>query len=319
MSVAVSSGHALDLIGTGRATDRQHDRARTAGRSSADDPEAAHLDQAGQGVGRAAEEPAAGRSTAPPGRRRPAGSRRPARAAPGRSCRRRTGPRSARRASGRPAAAAIRPACTDHALRLAAGSTTKRAPTTSPSAPVRFSARMRAAVRLDDLAGDGEAEARVAAERRALGPRGVEPLEDRLQVLRRDARAVVVDGGDHLAARRAAGRPRTSPPGGLNERALSIRLRNTWPSGPSRPEHRDRLERRRRLEAHARRRPAWRWPGRGRRCRPSSRSRSSGLGRVARQLGVQARGVGDVGDQPVQPLDVLLQDAQQPLAGGRRP
>ena len=41
------------------------------------------------------------------------------------------------------------------------------------------------------------------------------------------------------------GRPRTSPPGGLNERALSIRLRNTWPSGPSRPEHRSPARRRR--------------------------------------------------------------------------
>ena len=34
--------------------------------------------------------------------------------------------------------------------------------------------------------------------------------------------------------------------------------------------------------------------------------------RLARQLGVQPRGVGDVGDQPVQPADVLLQDVGQP-------
>jgi hypothetical protein len=50
-----------------------------------------------------------------------------------------------------------------------------------------------AAMRLDDLPGDGQAEAGIAAEGRALGPGGVEPLEDRLEIVRRDAGAVVLD------------------------------------------------------------------------------------------------------------------------------
>src|SRR3569833_3868008 len=50
-----------------------------------------------------------------------------------------------------------------------------------------------AAVGFDDLAGDGKAQARVVAERRALGPRGVEALEPGLQDVRRYARPVVVD------------------------------------------------------------------------------------------------------------------------------
>ncbi len=38
---------------------------------------------------------------------------------------------------------------------------------------------------------------------------------------------------------------------------------------------------------------------------------------VARQLGVQPRGVGDVGDQPIQAPHILLEDGQQPLARAR--
>ena len=37
-------------------------------------------------------------------------------------------------------------------------------------------------------------------------------------------------------------------------------------------------------------------------------------GVLARQLGIEARGVGDVADQPVEPLHVMLDDLHQPLA-----
>ena len=175
-----------------------------------------------------------------------------------------------------------------------------------------------AAMGLDDLAGDGQAQAGVAAERRALGPGGVEALEHGLQVLRRHARA----------RRRRPWRPprrlrppsrrrltRTSPPGGLNERALSMRLRNTWPSGPSRP-----VTRMGSLAAGLDRSGHATSPGlarglvEGRRCRAAAAPGRAASGDSARQLGVQPRGVGDVGDQPVEAADVLLQDA---AAGGR--
>ena len=63
----------------------------------------------------------------------------------------------------------------------------------------------------------------------------IEALEDRFEVLLGNAMAFVVDGDDEGAAARLAtrsSRPSSTTirePGGLNDRALSITLRNTWP------------------------------------------------------------------------------------------
>ena len=74
--------------------------------------------------------------------------------------------------------------------------TMKRAPSTIGGAPgslpgrVRFSATMRAAMRLDDLLGDRQAEAGVLAEGLLLvGTVGVEALEDALELIGDGCRA----------------------------------------------------------------------------------------------------------------------------------
>src|SRR5690606_30772583 len=59
--------------------------------------------------------------------------------------------------------------------------------------------RDRAAVRLHDLPGDAEPEARVAAERLALGPKRIEAVEQPFYVLFRHARAFVLDAHLHEA------------------------------------------------------------------------------------------------------------------------
>ena len=105
------------------------------------------------------------------------------------------------------------------------------------------------------------------------------------------------------------------PPGGENERALSIRLLITWPSRES-------------------------WPGTTKASGPPPSKvtrdlRAVGLADlvvhrdhgveqlceidrrpfVALQFGIEAAGVGDVGDQPVEPFHVVLDDREQPLSG----
>ena len=64
----------------------------------------------------------------------------------------------------------------------------------------------RAAMRLDDLPADRQAEAGILAERLARRPVGVEALEDAVDVVGADARAVVVDGQDDVPCRRATAR-----------------------------------------------------------------------------------------------------------------
>ena len=112
---------------------------------------------------------------------------------------------------------------------IAGRRTTKRAPSTRGARrrrrrrAVRFSTQMRAAMGFDDLLGDRQAETGILAEAlmRAVG---VEALEDLLQARRAGCRG---------RRRRPRSRPRSSarrqvmrtvPPGGENERALSIRL-----------------------------------------------------------------------------------------------
>ena len=125
-------GHPLDRLGRSDAAHDQHDLGERAAAGAATTPMPARLDQAGERVGRAAEERAARGPDRRPGRRRPGGSRRRARAAPGRSCRRRTGPRSATpRQRRRARRSATRPACRIiAAAQSPAGRRTKRAPAT---------------------------------------------------------------------------------------------------------------------------------------------------------------------------------------------
>ena len=87
---------------------------------------------------------------------------------------------------------------------------------------------------LDDLLGDREAEAGILAEA-LVRPIGVEALEDLLERIGLDARPLVVDDDLDLAACSRRQVTRTLPPGGENERALSIRLLTTWPRRKSWP------------------------------------------------------------------------------------
>ena len=118
-----------------------------------------------------------------------------------------------------------------HLRPSAAGTrTVKRAPSTRPSGRAAVGGRDRAAVGLHDLPADRQAEPRMLAE--MLGrPLGVEALEDRFEIVLGNARALVVDGDDERpAARRAAELDHDAcEPGGLNDSALSMTLRNTWP------------------------------------------------------------------------------------------
>jgi hypothetical protein len=80
------------------------------------------------------------------------------------------------------------------------------------------------------LAGDGEAEAGVAAERRTFRDARLEPLEHRLEVLRRDAGPQSVRCDDRPW--RAAGRRTDLAAWRVEGGALSMRLRNTWRAAP---------------------------------------------------------------------------------------
>src|SRR5690606_2758687 len=68
-----------------------------------------------------------------------------------------------------------------------------------------------AAMRGDDLAADREPESDAAPVYRATGARLVEPLEDSLLVLVRDAGAAIRDGGEHHAGFRVRP-PERAPP-----------------------------------------------------------------------------------------------------------
>ena len=99
-----------------------------------------------------------------------------------------------------------------------------------------------AAMRLDDLARDRQAEAGILAEA-LIGPIGIKTLENALEGIGGNARPVIVDDdleavasgpvrGAPLAGRKAT---RTLPPGCEKDLALSIRLLNTWPRRESWP------------------------------------------------------------------------------------
>ena len=58
----------------------------------------------------------------------------------------------------------------------------------------------------------------------------IEALEDRFEIVLGNARALVVDGDDERpVARLAAQLDDDARARGLNDRALSMTLRNTWP------------------------------------------------------------------------------------------
>ena len=107
---------------------------------------------------------------------------------------------------------------------------------------------------------------------------------------------------------------RTVPPGGENERALSIRLLITWPSREFVAEHDEAAGPPPSNDSVT--------------VTPSSRCTSLAtpttvveqlaqidrLGVLALQFGIEPAGVGDIGDQPVEPLHVVLDDREQPRA-----
>ena len=194
----------------------------------------------------------------------------------------------------------------------------KRAPSTfgAPSAsgaPMPVLDPDGAAMRLDDLLGDRQAEAGILAEA-LMRPVGVKALENLLDARRaaRPARRHRRKSRLCFSSRRQV--TRTVPPGGENERAFSIRLSTTWPRRES-------------------------WPGTwNARAPPPSNferdldavvalhlvgdrdERVEELGEIDRrgllalQLGIEAAGVGNIGDQPIEPLDVVLDDVEQPRA-----
>ena len=159
---------------------------------------------------------------------------------------------------------------------------------------------------LDDLAGDGKPQAGIAAEGVA-GPLGIETLEDGFQIVGG------MPGPSSSTVTRATISWRravtvTVPPGGLKDTALSIRLRNTWPSRSSRPRTinpggNSSLQH----ELHGMVSVGHTIDS----MMVDSRRDSATGGGFARQFGVQPRGIGNVGDQPVDAFDVAAHDAQQ--------
>ena len=169
---------------------------------------------------------------------------------------------------------------------------------------------------LDDLLGDRQPEPGVLAEA-LIRPVGVEALENLVEGFRR---------GCPGRRRRPRSRPRsrslrqvtrTVESGGANERALSIRLLITWPSRESCPGT---------MKASG--------PPPSKVTETFAASAAGlvlhrdhsveELGEIDRrhlaalQFGVEAAGVGDVGDQPVEPLHVVLDHREQPLLAVRR-
>ncbi len=163
----------------------------------------------------------------------------------------------------------------------------------------------------DDLLGDRQAETGILPEAlvRAVG---VEALEDLIQGFgRMPGPSSSTTISTSFFSRRQV--MRTVPPGGENERALSTRLLTTWPSRKS-------------------------WPGTWKFAGPppskasvtvTSSVRTSlaaftsaveQLGEIdggdflALQLGIEPAGVGNIRDQPVEPLHVMLDHVEQPLA-----
>ena len=192
--------------------------------------------------------------------------------------------------------------------------TTKRAPSTpapAPSAPTpwRFSDPDAAVMRLDDLLGDRQAEARVLAEA-LMRPVGVEALEDPLQrVLGRmpGPSSSTTISISFLTRRQVT---RTVPPGGENDARCRSGCRS-----PVRAANRGRAPRRHRSAPPSNQGSPTPSSWRTSLATADQRVEQLGAGRpgaiLALHFGIEPAGVGDVGDQPVEPLDVVLDDREQ--------
>ena len=166
---------------------------------------------------------------------------------------------------------------------------------------------------VDDLLGDREAEAGVLAKA-LMRTVGVEALEDALQRVVANARTVIVDHDLDLGAHAAAGDAHLAA--GLGER---LRVGEQVGDHLSEPRivagHRERVGRAAALETRLDRDVMAELGFVGDGGRASS---AGGAGRpahvLALQFGIEAAGVGDVGDQAVEPLDVMLDHLEQARA-----
>src|SRR5476651_1198971 len=162
----------------------------------------------------------------------------------------------------------------------------------------------------DDLAGDGKPQPGIASETLAR-PLGIEALENRFQVSRRNAGAFILhrDAGDDVVAAggdRYLAMFRTEGDGIVDQVAeyLAQPLVAAAHDGARRQflvQHE--------FYAAAVVGHAVDFDDGGQQL-----AQRHGLLGLARQFGVQPRGVGDVGDQPVDALDVAAHDLQQPGA-----
>ena len=153
----------------------------------------------------------------------------------------------------------------------------------------------------------------MGAELLALGPRGEEAVEDRLGLVGRDAGALVLDRRHHAVA---------VPPGGQRQgaagRAEGHGVDDDVAEDLAQPplQAGDGEVLRRQVQHEAR------TAGAGahrvhldQRLQQAAQVDRLGLG--ARQLGIEARGIGDVGDQAVHAVDVVEDDGQQLLDARR--
>ncbi len=131
-----------------------------------------------------------------------------------------------------------------------------------------------------------------------------------------DARALVIDHDLDRRSRRARRRPAPCRPGAENE----LRVGDAGWRRPDRAANRGPAPRTHRAAAplEARPRPPTSWPSSAlvgdrdqRRQQPAQIDRRHVL---ALQLGIEAAGVGNIGDQPVEPLDVVLDHREQARA-----
>ena len=238
------SGKPCDVAAGTRRTRRSTTQAALERAAAVAD--AAHLDQAGDCVGRrATDQPPVMRRNEDADRRRPARAKQSARPRMlDQRQRQRVLPEPGRSADQHAAIADARPPWRGCSIwRMAA-------PARRPAASRRSARRLispglvaedvlgrqRAAMRLDDLPADRQAEAGILAERLAGRPVGVEALEDAVDVVGADARAIVVDGQTmNLPAARDSDTVMRPPSSGTKERAFSIRLVMTWPMRRSWP------------------------------------------------------------------------------------
>ena len=107
---------------------------------------------------------------------------------------------------------------------------------------------------------------------------------------------------------------RTVPPSGENDTALSMRLLNTCASRLSWPMTIGGEAAAALLQHHVDARGAGAMSFWIETMASASFSTSTALGALARQFGIEPAGIGDVGDQPVEPAHVVLDDGVEPLA-----